>query len=475
MLYDKINMYTGGNVEIDMSSTDSKTESNPLGTGKITSLMLKFAIPSIIAMMVGALYNMVDQIFVGQAVGQLGNAATNVAFPLSTACVALSLLFGIGGASSFNLNMGRGNEKEAPYYIGNAVFMLIACGTVLMLITELFLTPMLHAFGSPDDVLPYAQEYVRITAFGFPFLLLTTGGGHIIRADGSPKMTMICSLTGAILNTVLDAVFIFGFDMGMSGAALATIIGQMVSGIMVVIYVMHYKTVKLEWKHLGIKKKYVGFIISIGMGSFINQVAMMVVQIALNNLLKHYGGQSEYGDSIPIAVAGIVSKVGMLFFSIVIGIAQGTQPIESFNYGAKNYKRVKEAYRVALVAGFLVSVVAEVLFQVFPRQIIGWFGKGSAEYYKFGVNYFRIYFLFTILNFLQPITATFFTSIGKAFKGAFLSLTRQILFLLPLLFILPIYFGIDGILYAAPIADFIAIIATVVMAALEFKKMGDGE
>lgn len=446
-------------------------KNNPLGYAPVTKLMLKFAIPSIIAMMVGALYNLIDQLFVGQFVGPLGNAATNIAFPLTMACTAMALLFGIGGASSFNLNMGRGNVEEAPYYVGNSMFMLAFCGTTLAVITEIFLTPMLNMFGSPADVLPYAQDYVRITAIGFPFLLLTTGGGHIIRADGSPKMTMICSLTGAAINTVLDALFIIVFHLGMTGAALATVIGQVVSAIIVIIYMLNYKTVKLEPKHYLLKGECLALVFSIGMGSFINQIAMMVVQIALNNSLKYYGAQSIFGESIPIAVSGIVSKVGMMFFSIVIGIAQGSQPIESFNYGAKNYKRVREAYKVAVIAAAIVSIFAFSAFQIFPRQIISWFGKGTDEYYKFGVSYFRIYLFFTLLNFLQPITATFFTSIGKAFKGAFLSLTRQILFLLPLMIVLPTFMGIDGVLYSAPIADFLAVVATVIMAGLEFKNM----
>jgi Na+-driven multidrug efflux pump len=302
-------------------------------------------------------------------------------------------------------------------------------------------------------------------------MLLTTGGGHLIRADGSPKMTMICNLTGAIINTILDALFVLKLNMGMSGAAYATIIGQIISGIIVIVYLCRYKTVKLEIKHFKVKMKYIQLVASIGLGSFINQIAIMIVQIVLNNSLKRYGANSVYGEAIPIAVAGIVTKVGMVFFGIVIGIAQGSQPIESYNYGAKNYGRVRAAYKIALIAGGIVSVIAFALFQIFPRQILSIFGSGTEEYYQFGISYFRIYLFFTIVNFLQPITATFFTSIGKAFKGAVLSLTRQILFLLPLIIILPLFMGIDGILYAAPIADFAAMVVTIIMAAVEFKNM----
>ncbi|MBO5484780.1 MAG: MATE family efflux transporter [Lachnospiraceae bacterium] len=446
-------------------------KTNPLGTAPVSKLMVKFAVPSIIAMLVGALYNIVDQLFIGQAVGTLGNAATNIAFPLSTSCIALSLLFGIGGASCFNLTMGKGDRETAAYYIGNAAVMLAFCGVMLCVLTEVFLTPMLRGFGAPGEVLPYAVQYVRITAIGFPFLLLTTGGGHLIRADGSPRMTMICNLSGAIINTILDAIFVMVLDWGMAGAALATIIGQIFSGGIVIVYLFHYKTVSLRINHLRIHWKYTKKIISIGMASFFNQVAMMIVQIISNNLLRYYGALSVYGESIPIACAGIVMKVSQVFFSVVIGLGQGTQPIESFNYGARRYPRVRAAYRMALVAGGGIAVLSFVLFQAFPRQLLSLFGSGSESYYRFGISYFRIFMFFTCLNFLQPITSTFFTSIGKPVKGIFLSLTRQILFLLPLMILLPRFMGIDGILYAGPAADLIAAAVTVIMAAVELKSM----
>ncbi len=407
------------------------THENPLGTAPVQKLMFKFAIPSIIAMLVGALYNIVDQLFIGHKVGTLGNAATNIAFPLSTSCIALALLFGIGGASCFNLALGRGEKEKAIHFVGNALVMLFACGTALCLIAQVFLTPMLLAFGAPMDILPYAESYVRITSLGFPFLLLTTGGGHLMRADGSPKMTMISNLSGAVINTILDAVFVLGFDWGMKGAAYATIIGQIFSAGLVINYMRKFKTAPLQRKHFKIEWKYLSQIMSIGMASFFNQLAIMIVQIVLNNSLKYYGALSVYGEAVPLACAGIVMKVSQVFFSIVIGIGQGTQPIESFNYGAKNYKRVREAYKMACIAGGSVSMVSFLLFQLFPRQILAAFGDGTASYFEFGEKYFRVFLFFTCLNFLQPITSTFFTSIGKAIKGVFLSLTRQIFFYFP--------------------------------------------
>ncbi|MGN1402822.1 MAG: MATE family efflux transporter [Ruminococcus sp.] len=449
----------------------SLEQNNPLGTEPVSRLMAKFAVPSIVAMLVSALYNIIDQLFIGQAVGTLGNAATNIAFPFSTSCIALALLFGIGGASCFNLNMGQGETKKAPYFMGNAITMLICSGVLLSAVTLLFLTPLLKCFGSPDDVLPLAQEYVRITAIGFPFLILTTGGGHLIRADGSPKMTMICNLTGAVINTGLDALFVLKLNWGMAGAAYATVIGEAISALIVIVYLVRFRNVNLQWKHLIPRRQYTLRIASIGMASCFNQLAIMIVQIALNNSLRHYGALSVYGESVPLACAGIVMKVNQVVFSIVIGLGQGTQPIESFNYGAKRYPRVRQAYGLAAKTGAAISILAFILFQLFPRQIISLFGSGSESYYEFGVRFFRIFLFFTWINFVQPITSTFFTSIGKPVKGMFLSLTRQILFFLPFLIVLPLAFGIDGILYTGPIADFLSAAVTIIMVALEFRRM----
>jgi len=447
---------------------------NPLGSEPVGVLLRKFAIPSIVAMLVSALYNIVDQFFIGQSIGELGNAATNVAFPLSTSCIAISLLLGVGAASAFNLTMGYGERERALYYIGNAVVLLFGLGAALCVVTEVFLEPLLVFFGSPDNVLGYAKEYVRIVAVGFPFLILSSGGAHLVRADGSPRYSMMCNLVGAVVNTVLDPILIFGFGMGMTGAALATITGQIVSGVMVVRYLCNYKSGKLTKQHLLPRWNVAGYAMSLGMAQCLNQIAMMIVQIVMNNSLTYYGAQSVYGESIPLACAGIINKVGMLFFSVCIGIAQGMQPITSFNYGAKQYDRVKKAVTLSLKAGSVVCITAFVLFQLFPRQIIGLFGNGSELYFSFAERYFHIYLFFTFVNNVQPLSSTFFTSIGKPAKGAFLSLTRQIIFLLPLLLIFPRFFGIDGIMYAGPVADLVAAVISAVMLMAEVKKMEMG-
>lgn len=449
---------------------EKKAAGNSLGEEKINKLLYRFAVPSIISMLVGSLYNIVDQFFIGQRVGELGNAATNIAFPLSTSCVAIALLFGIGGASAFNITMGSGDRKKAVYYLGNAAVMLFGCGAVLCIITQIFLKPMLQFFGSPDNVLGYAMEYTRITSIGFPFLILSTGGGHLIRADGRPQIAMLCNLTGAIINTILDAIFVFGFDWGMSGAAFATIIGQFISGGMAIWYLSHCKTVRIEKQHLRVRAENVGRIASLGMAPCSNQLAMMIVQIIMNKSLKYYGARSVYGESIPIACVGIITKVNMVFMSFVIGISQGLQPIASFNYGAKKYNRVREAYLKAIGCGAVLAVAAFLMFQLCPRQIISIFGDGSEEYFRFAIKYFHIFLFFTFVNFMQPITSNFFTAIGKPKRGSFLALTRQIIFLLPLVILFPLFMGIDGVMYAGPVADCMAAIVSAVMVAKELRR-----
>ena len=447
----------------------NKETNNPLGVQPVNRLLSQFAIPSIISMLVGSLYNIVDQFFIGQRVGELGNAATNIAFPLSTSCLALALLIGIGGSSAFNLAMGSGHEKRAVNIMGNAVVLLAGSGLVLSIITLLFLKPLLLFFGSPKSVLPYAMEYTKITAFGFPFLLLSTGGGHLIRADGRPRITMLCNLVGAVLNTILDALFVFGLNLGMSGAALATIIGQIVSGALAIGYLMHGKTVTIRRENLRIKWENVTRIASLGMAPCSNQVAMMVVQIIMNQSLKHYGSHSIYGENIPIACAGIITKVNMIFMSFVIGLSQGLQPIASFNYGAGKKGRVKEAYIKAISIGAVLAVIAFLMFQFFPRQIISIFGDGSELYYQFAIRYFHVFLFFTFVNFMQPITSNFFTAIGKPKVGSFLALTRQILFLLPLILLFPLFLGIDGIMYAGPVADCLAEVVCFIMVYRELR------
>lgn len=443
---------------------------NPLGNEKINRLIVKYAVPSIVAMLVTATYNLIDQIFIGNVVGELGNAATNIAFPLTNVCIALALLFGIGGAAMFNLKLGAGEKDEAQYYLGNAVSMLIISGLVLILIVELFLEPLLRMFGSPETVLPYAVEYTRVLAIGFPFTIFSLGANHLLRADGRPNLAMVCNIVGAVINVGLDALFVLALRWGMAGAAWATVIGQIVAGVLAFIFVLHGKTFRLQWKHYIPKPKYFGKDASLGIAPAANQVSMMLVQILLNNSLRHYGGLSIYGEEVPIACAGIVNKVGSVFMSFLIGLSQANQPICSFNYGAKKYDRVKEALYRTLIIAFVCSIIAFVVFQTLPDKILGLFGVVAERSLEFGCLFFRRFYFMVCVFFIQMVSSNFYTAIGKAWKGVFLSLTRSVIYLIPLMLILPRFFGIYGIVYSQPLADIFAITTAIIMLIVEFRR-----
>lgn len=449
---------------------------NPLGYAPIGKILPKFAIPAVISMLVSALYNIVDQIFIGQGVGMYGNAATNVAFPLTTLATALGLLLGIGGASNFNLEMGKKNSDKAKKVAGAAYGSLVLSGAVICVIVRLFLHPLIIAFGATEQVLDYAMTYVGITSFGMPFYILGIGGNHLIRSDGSPTFAMLSNVSGAVLNAILDPIFIFKFHWGIAGAAAATITGQILSAILVLSYLPRYKTVKFELSDFIPRGKYILAVVSLGGAACFNQLAMMLMQIVMNNILRYYGAKSIYGSDIPLAVVGIVSKVNMIFMAIVIGISQGSQPLFGFNYGARNYTRVRKTYKLSGSIATGIAIIAFLAFQLFPRQITSIFGNGEEAYYQFAVRYFRIFMFFTFINGIQPLTSNFFTSIGKAKKGILLSMTRQIIFLIPLVIILPMIMGIDGVMFAGPIADAAAGALAIVMVLMEFKKMPkDGE
>lgn len=452
-------------------TTQAQTSQNPLAYENTGKLIVKFAVPSIISGLVSALYNIVDQIFIGQGVGILGNAATNVAFPLTTLCTALTLLLGVGTAANFSLNLGAGQKEKAQQVAGNGIFYLLSTGLCLSLAVFLFLRPLLHFFGASEQVYPLALTYTRITTWGIPFLLFSVGLSNLIRADGSPTYSMLCTLSGALLNTVLDPLFIFRFEMGIAGAALATVIGQIVSAAMAFAYL--FRTKNITWKRsyfrprLSVLKE----ILTLGISPFFNHSAMMAVQIAMNNTLTYYGALSPYGSEIPMACVGVITKVNVIYIAFVIGTAQGCQPIFGFNYGAQQFDRVRHAFRQGLITVTGISFCFFLCFQLFPRQIIQIFGKGNELYYQFGTRYFRIYMMLIFVNGFQPICSFLFTAIGKAKKGVIVSLTRQILFLLPLILIFPRFFGIDGVMYAGPIADGAAAILAISLVTPEMRNL----
>ncbi|MBF4806505.1 MAG: MATE family efflux transporter [Pseudoleptotrichia goodfellowii] len=446
-------------------------EQNPLGYKPVSKLLASLAIPAVVANLVNALYNIVDQIFIGQGVGYLGNAATNIAFPIVTICLAIGLMIGVGSAANFNLELGRKNPDKAKHVAGTAASLLVIIGVLLCIIILIFLKPMMIAFGATDNILDYAMEYTGITSFGVSFLLFSIGANPLVRADGSPKYSMMSIIIGAVLNTILDPIFMFVFGMGIAGAAWATVISQIISALVLALYFPKFKTVKFEWKDFIPQFSAMKIIVSLGISSFIFQFSTMIIQITTNNLLKIYGESSIYGSDIPIAVAGIVAKINVIFIAVVIGIVQGAQPIFSYNYGAKNYGRVRQTMRLLLKVTITISFLIFVVFQAFPVQMISLFGSGSDLYFQFGVKYMRVFLFFMFINGVQIGASTFFPSIGKAVKGVIISLMKQIAVLLPLLIILPKFMGVDGIMFATPVTDFISFIVAVVFLVYEFKKM----
>lgn len=450
---------------------NNSTTENPLGYEKLPKLLKSFAIPSIIAMLVSSLYNIVDQIFIGQGVGYLGNAATNVAFPLTTICMAIALLIGVGSASRFSLYLGAGEKEKAAGVIGNAICMMFVSGIVYAVLVEIFLEPLLTAFGATSQVMPYALSYTSITAIGMPLLVVVNVMSNLARADGSPKYSMICMLVGAVVNTILDPIFIFVFHMGVAGAAIATVIGQACSFVMALRYMNRFRQIQLERKHIRLQGKECLKSLTLGLSNSLTQVALTFVQIALNNSLTYYGGLSVYGQEIPLAAAGIVMKTNAILLAVIIGIIQGSQPILGFNYGAKKYDRVLGAFKLAIGCNLVISILGFCLFQFLPRQIISVFGTGDALYFEFAVRFMRIFLFMVMINGVQMISSNFFAAIGKPIKGLLLSMTRQVLFLIPLILILPLFWGIDGILLAGPAADTAAFIVTTIFIYREIKLM----
>ncbi|MGI6095538.1 MAG: MATE family efflux transporter [Lachnospiraceae bacterium] len=444
---------------------------NPLGTERIGKLLFRFAIPSIISMLVNSLYNIVDQIFIGRGIGMLGNAATNVAFPITTITLAIALLLGIGTTSNFNLRLGAGEEQKAGEVVGTGILLVFGSSVVLCLLMEIFLYPVVRLCGASGDVLSYAVTYTRIIVLGIPLSMISTAGSHMVRGDGRPLKSMTCVVIGAVINTVLDPLFIFVFQWGMAGAAIATVMGQAVSGCLMIWYLFHYQSIRMKKEYFRVHISCLRDIASLGAAACFNQMAITLVQIVMNNVLTYYGARSVYGSEIPLACVGIIMKVNSLLIAVVVGISQGCQPIFGFNYGAKQYERVKTTLKLGLTAVTVISLAAFLSFQIFPRQIIQIFGGGSELYYQFAIRYFRIYMLLTLANGLQPLTSNFFTSIGKAKKGIFISMTRQVIFLLPLIIIFPMILGIDGVMYAGPIADTAALIVAGLLLRPEIKKM----
>ena len=450
-------------------------EENILGYEKIGKLIKKFSIPCIISLLVNSLYNIVDQIFIGWGVGYIGNGATNVVFPITMLCLAFALMFGDGSSAYLSLKLGEKNKKEASKGVLNGILISVIVAVLLCAIIIGFLPQILNLFGCTEALRNDAMGYGFFVALGLPFMMIGTTLNSIIRADGSPKYSMASMVTGAILNIILDPIFIFVFKMGVEGAAIATTISQFVTFAMNVAYLRRLKTIKITKKDIRLKPSVVLKVSMLGISSFITQMSIVLVIAFENNLLGKYGAESEFGSEIPITVLGIVMKISQILNSIIIGIAVGAQPILGYNYGAQNYDRVRKALKYVLGLSLIVSTIAFLLFQLIPDKLILIFGSGNELYIEFACYAFRTYLMLCICNGIQILAGIFFQAIGKGVKSAVISLSRQILFLIPAMVIFGATFGIHGILYAGPLADGLAFVVASVLLILQVRKLKNVE
>lgn len=444
---------------------------SPFATEPIGRLIAKFAIPCVISLLVNSLYNIVDQIFIGWGVGYLGNGATNVVFPITIIALALSLMIGDGGAAYLSLKLGEGNIEQAKKGVGNAVTMVTVVSIVLLVVFLIWIDPILTLFGATDVLRPYALEYGTVIGIGLPFMMIPAALNSMIRADGSPKYAMFSMALGAVINTVFDPIFIFVFHMGVRGAAIATVMGQVATFLVSVFYLFRFKTFRFDTSALRLHWKTCKKVLSLGVSSFITQIAITIVMALSNNLLAKYGADSIYGSEIPLTAMGIVMMVNQILISILVGISTGAQPIIGFNYGSKNLTRVRKAFDIALVASEIVAVIAFLIFQFAPMRVVSLFGSEEGLYNEFAVMSFRIFLLLCPLTGFQTVAAIYLQAIGKPAKSALLSLSRQIIFFVPAAVILPVFMGVKGVLWTGPVADGLAFVLSLTLIVYERKQL----
>lgn len=429
-------------------------ETTPIG-----KLMVKFSLPAIASMVVNSIYNIVDQIFIGQGVGMYGNAATNLTFPLVTIAMAIGTLIADGCVAYFSLKLGQKNYDEATRTMGNGIAISLLAGLFITISMELLLTPILNLCGGRDvarETFRYATEYARITLIGIPFVCISMTVNSIIRAQGSPKYAMFSNIAGCLLNVVLDAWFVLGLDWGVAGAAWATIIGQVLNFVLAIAYIPRLKGIQFKREYMKLSTKTLGSFLPLGISSFFTQFGSTIVVICVNNLNVKYGAMSVYGPDIPLAAMGIVMKVNSIIVSIMVGLGIGSQPIVGYNYGAKRFDRVKSTYLRTIIIGLICGTIGWACFQLFPQQIINLFGQESELYNEFARKCFKIFLgVIFLLGFISP-SCIFFQSIGKPMKAMICTLSRQLLYFLPVAYLLCSMIGIDGILYAGALSDILA-------------------
>lgn len=444
-----------------------------LGNEKISKLLLMFSIPCVISMLINSIYNIVDQIFIGQGVGLLGNGATNVIFPLVLLFGAIAGLLGNGCAANISLRLGEGKNEEASKSVGSTITTTILISIAISITTFIFLPSIITFFGCTPNVYDYALAYGRIIIIGAPALIIYTALASIIRSDGSPQYSMTFLVIGAIINVILDAIFILGLKWGVEGGALATIIGQYISMIMALLYLRKFKNFQLKLKDYKINKS-IFKVILYGLSSFITQITVLILFVFMNNMLTKYGAMTKFGEDIPLSAYGIMSKVNNLLISSILGIAIGAQPIIGFNYGAGNKKRVKEALKKIYIVNLSIGIIFNIIYLAFPAELVSLFGSGDNPLYiEFSIQLFRTFLMISFINTFEITTSIVIQSLGNAKKASACTFIRQILLFIPLALILSKYFGLNGILYAGPIADLLCFLIVLFIFISEYKKLRD--
>ena len=454
-----------------------------LAAEKVGKLMSKYAIPCIVSLLVGALYNIVDQIFIANAdyLGSYGNAANTVVFPLTVIALAIAVMIGDGCCAFVSLSLGKNKAEEAKRSMGNAIVLTVLASIVLTVLYLAFSDSIIAMFGGTvnEETFQHSQEYFFWISLGIPFYMFGQAMNPVIRADGSPRFAMISTLAGAVANIILDPVFIFIFKWGMMGAAVATVIGQIITAVLAVWYLCHTKVVKLSSKDFILKMQIVNRTLVLGVCSFLSQISLVASMAAINNMIRKYGamdaifGQEQYAQ-IPMAVVGIVMKFFQIVISIVVGMAAGCIPIVGFNMGAGLKNRVKNLFTKLLIAEAVVGAISLVIVEFFPMQLIGIFGAAneSVYYTDFAVKAFRIYLCMMIFACVNKAAFIFLQAMGKAVASTMLSMVREIVFGVGFALVLPVFFGLDGVLYSMPVSDVLTAVLSAVVIVLTYKQLG---
>ncbi len=442
---------------------------SPLETEPLSKLLLRYSVPTTLTLMVNYLYNVVDQIFIGHGAEITGMAAVNVAFPVSILVNAVALLLGDGCAANVSLCLGRKDQETADRIFGHAVTWIITGGIVMALLCGIFTPQIVRLCGSTETAYAEAAAYLRVIAWGIPFQLICPAFTAMIRADGSPKYTMKCMMTGAVINLILDPVFIFGLNMGVVGAGIATVIGEVAAGVLCLLYLCRLQTVHLTREALRPTWALTQRILKLGFPSLLTQSLTALVQIVLNNLMRVYGAASIYGSDIALSVYGMMMKVYQIAHSMFVGVSSAIQPINGYNFGAKNYDRVRKTYRMATGIALAISGLWWLIYLLFPRQLAMLFVSDNPLYLDCTAHCFRLYMMAFFLYGVHMTTASFFQGIGKPTCSLLIPLVRQGVLLIPLALLLSRHWGLDGALFAVPIADILTCVLCVIMAYGEFR------